>query len=70
MDKLAEITITWPTWPILDRFWAKMANTRFFQKSENVTHEAATLCKKVEKSYKFFKTFYEKNQKNPMTGFG
>ena len=38
-----------------DRFWAKMTKTRFFRQNPKMslpyTYEAATLCKKLEKSY-------------------
>ena len=48
----------WSKWPFLgqnDNFWAKMAKTRFFRQNPKTslpyTHEATTLCKKLEKSY-------------------
>ena len=47
----------WTKMPIFDSFWAKMAKTRFFLKilkmSLPFTYEAATLCKKLEKSYEW-----------------
>ena len=55
LEKLVKMDVFGPKWSFLDCFLAKMAKTRIFRQNPKMslpyTHEAATLCKKLEKSY-------------------
>ena len=59
LEKLVKMTIFGAKWPSLDRFWAKKGKLRFFER-------------KIY--WPYFQdpklSFYEKNQKDPMTGYG